>query len=166
MTYGNLATVPELAESSNWVLPGWHRETKAPPEWAKPARYVFSTNFSAKSENFILSKGKDMATLLYSPRNRAWQEILDIDQKNSFLAQYKVTVFLNDVLREGHFQLIDAAMESFEIEKASPSLLISILSSTIPARPQLPSRQLFFERVQTSLERRGKLKPGLLDGLQ
>ena len=172
MNYCYARASAHVPANTVWVAPGFNRDQKTqepqPPDAFEPhSFYGAKTKYSVVKENFILFETVGSApNLKYFPQNHAWQAILDIDQKNNFLAQCNITTLLNDAFHDGEFPFVDSALNSLDIEKASPGLLVSILSSTIPARNHLYNRPSFFARVETSLSKRGKLAPGLLDGLK
>lgn len=101
-----------------------------------------------------------------SPQEHPWDDILSVDQDDNFLAQYQITSLLNNCFHSDQFDVVEDSLRSFEIDRASPGLLVSILSSTLAAQASLPARPQFFARVYESLSKRGQLKPNLLEGLE
>jgi len=123
--------------------------------------------FSPSLKRFRIVRRGAMATeLQYSAIPDVWLKLLTTDATNHYKAQFEVTFMLDDEFQKGNFDQIDSVLESFPIELASPELLISILSSTIPAKDHLESRDVFYRRVSKSLISRGIMETGLLDGLE
>jgi hypothetical protein len=79
---------------------------------------------------------------------------------------YLASSRIDEMFRSGHFEEVESALLTFNVDKASPSLLVSMLSSTLAAKDRLPTRHDFFKRAKKSLKNRGALKEGLLNGLE
>ena len=80
-----------------------------------------------------------------------WYRILETDKKSTFAAQCEMTRFLDDVFHDNQMYIIDLLLNECEVQNLSIPLLISILSSTLPAKGYLQYRQDFFERVQAKI---------------
>lgn len=172
MSYLHAITTTKVAGSDRWFAPGCGaHQPREQEEQGKPGAQVFrgvDLRNSVEKRNFIFigsTMGKPMR-VIYQAQHHPWDHVLAFDHENSFMAQYQITFLLDEAFNKGEFAQVDAALASLDVDRASPALLISILSSTIPAKAVLNNRASLFDRVQQSLERRGKLEPGLLDGLQ
>ncbi len=99
-------------------------------------------------------------------KTHVWSEIFKTDKENSFLAQYKVTTEIDRLFCNGSFSTVDNALTETNIDETSTPLLISILSSTLPAKRILLKRKKFFKQVKLTLEARGEQIDDLLYGLE
>lgn len=93
-----------------------------------------------------------------------WQEIFETDRSNSFLAQYHITLRIDEDLSNGQFAQIDQALAELPLESLSSALLVSILSSTLPARQRLTERAPLAARIAAESQHRGE-GPEMFDGL-
>jgi hypothetical protein len=73
---------------------------------------------------------------------------------------------IDEKLLAGNFIQVDQTLANTSPENLSIDLLLGILTATLPAKTHLKSRQLFYRQVQETLERRGRLKEGILVGLE
>jgi len=112
-----------------------------------------------------VKRGSMAIELQYNAVPDEWLKILTTDATNKYKAQLEITRLLYENFCAEKFHEIDSALQEFPVDMASPALLVSILSSTFPAKPKLQNRSSFFNRVSKSLTERGKLEPRLLEGL-
>ena len=73
---------------------------------------------------------------------------------------------VDDMMRKLRFTELAKILATVQTADLSTDLLLSLLTTTLPARSQLPSRKQFFHRVEASLKERGEYENGLLAGLE
>lgn len=89
-----------------------------------------------------------------SIRDRAEYSLLD-----------PVFSYVNELLRNGEFGMVDSSLRWCIVEGMSKDLMLGWLTSTLMAKGFLSERENFFERVQHELSRRDELEAGLLECL-
>lgn len=135
--------------------------------WSKPEKSRVSSQGKFLAIGLLFSESAEEGkAVIYANVRHPWADILAADKADPQLAQRKITFLLDDALHEGAFKAVDSALDTLDVDKSSPYLLVSVLSSTIPARKRLHNRASFFARVERSLEKRNLLEPGVLDGLE
>lgn len=87
-------------------------------------------------------------------------------QGQAFAALDLIYDSVDENLRMGKFQQLDSILAQEQIADLSVDLLLGILTATLPARSQLPSRQKIFEKIKNTLIVRGEYEDGLLVGLE
>lgn len=73
---------------------------------------------------------------------------------------------IDEMLRSGRFAWCDAMLNEVDVDECSLDVLLALLTATSPAASKLSTRASFYSRVKVSLQERGVLEPGLLDGLE
>ncbi len=73
---------------------------------------------------------------------------------------------IDGLLRSERFDEVDQLLSNIDVDDLSPDLLLGILTASLPAKSKLPSRTVFFEKVETSLKDRGIWEDNLLVGLE
>jgi hypothetical protein len=72
---------------------------------------------------------------------------------------------IDDLLRARRFALCASILDEVEPSRSSVDILLALLTATLPAKSELPTRDSFFRRVEHELRRRGEYDIGLLAGL-
>ncbi len=72
---------------------------------------------------------------------------------------------IDEMLLAGNFSQVNRLLVDIAPEDYSVELLLGILTSTLPAKNQLPDRAEFYTRTAQTLQSRGELQEGLLAGL-
>lgn len=73
---------------------------------------------------------------------------------------------VDELLRNGQFAKLDALLVAVPVPEYSVDILLGILTATLPAKSQLPSRTSLMESTRESLVDRGEYTEGLLTGLE
>ena len=73
---------------------------------------------------------------------------------------------IDETLLAGEFDRVDGLLEAVDPAKESVSVLVTILTATLPARKRLAKRKGFFIAVERALRESGCLESGLLTGLE
>ncbi|MCR4318523.1 MAG: hypothetical protein NUW37_19445 [Planctomycetes bacterium] len=73
---------------------------------------------------------------------------------------------VDEMMLAGRFDELDSLLNSSNLENLSTSLLLGLLTASLPGRGRLTARKNLFERASSILEHRGEMKPGLLSGLE
>jgi hypothetical protein len=82
-----------------------------------------------------------------------WRRILETDKKSSYAAQFEMTRFLDKAFTDDHMDIINVILKECKVENISTPLLITILSSTLPAKYYIKNRKDFYERVKLKLSK-------------
>ena len=98
----------------------------------------------------------------------AWMaDALDTDSRGeSSLALDMIFRQVDQLLRDGKFPEVDRVLQAAPIEGTSLTVLLGLLSITLPASQYLPSRDSFFEQVWRACVNRGRNADKLLGGLR
>lgn len=72
---------------------------------------------------------------------------------------------IDDLLRARRFALCTSILDGTDTAQCSADILLALLTATLPAKSELPTRLLFFQRVERELGQRHECEEGLLDGL-
>ena len=93
-----------------------------------------------------------------------------IDTDNEDLHMYNITKRINNLLWQCHhkndFTLIENIMRKLDPDKLTPCRIISVLSTCRWGEARTDSYPLLLDKCRESLEKRGVLEDGLLDGLE
>lgn len=73
---------------------------------------------------------------------------------------------LDRLLMSGSFAACDVMLQQVEVTRFSLDILLALLTVTLPASMELPTRAVYFEKVQAELKSRGLDTDELLSGLQ
>ena len=129
--------------------------------------YNRKVRYTPSLKRYRIAGRDSMGTnLQYSDIPDAWFRILITDATNKQKAQLEITRLLYKDYCAKKFTEIDSALKTFPVDQASSHLLVSVLSSTFPAKTNLKNRDSFYVRVAKSLDGRGLMEPGLLAGLE
>jgi len=145
----------------------YHSEKVGPSEPISPFRDATSTVLLGSLSDWATKLANVWSFTIDQAASHIWDNVLAVDAANHLKAQIEITLLLDDNFQNDEFESVANALDTFPVHNASTPLLISILSSTIPARAILQQhRNSFFERVQRVVNKRGELEPGLFDGLE
>jgi len=73
---------------------------------------------------------------------------------------------MDQLLRDGNFPEVDRVVRCAPIEGTSLTVLLGLLSITLPASQHLPSRDSFFDQIWKACVARGRNAEKLLGGLR
>lgn len=79
--------------------------------------------------------------------NSTFDEILEIDKKNSFLAQIEITLLIDDLFWLSRFDEVDNFLKNYKCEETSIDLLVSTTSSASAGRSHLKEFESFVKRA-------------------
>lgn len=78
----------------------------------------------------------------------------------------KIFTAFDELLRSERFEEADEVLRRYEVKGRAASILLAILTATLPAKIALSERASLFRRVKEELSRTGKTDPRLLSGLE
>ena len=72
---------------------------------------------------------------------------------------------VDELLRRGDFSQLDEHLAHLDVAALSTTLLIGVLTATLPAKGRLPARAPLFLTVEKTIRDRGEYEDGMLTGL-
>jgi hypothetical protein len=69
-------------------------------------------------------------------------------------------------LREARFSDVDSLLAHTDIASLSTSVIVGLLTATLPAKSRLPSRANLFKAAEALIKKRGEWEDDLLTGLE
>jgi hypothetical protein len=115
---------------------------------------------SGMTRNEIDLESEDQAIAFVEQANRL-VKIGQIDAALDLIYDRIDTFLINH-----KFGDVDSILKHVNAEQFSVDILLGLLTSTLPARTQLPARGAFFEKVEREITKRGEWEEGLLTGLE
>ena len=160
ISYANDPIIATYSDDDNGNDEESGAATSSPPlgmVWSSYAKRITPAEFNVPKPVIIALQASDQ--LVSHARN------LEAKYGSRHGMRY-VIEFFDQLLRAARFATCSAILEDLEPDSESVSFLVAVLSVTFPARRRIHARGHFFRRVRISLERRGLLEDGLLNGLE
>ena len=98
-----------------------------------------------------------------SRRHRSGDKMVDDDQD---IRLDKIYSQVDKLMWASAWDEISDLMDCETLQDQHIDAMLAYLTSSLPAKSKIPGRPAYFKAVEKELERRGRLTPGILGGLE